>query len=315
VTPDAIAARNRMRVLTAFGAVYFLWGSTFLFIKFALDSFPPFLMGSTRWLVAGFILYITARWRGALAPSRAEWLTSAITGIMMIGVGNGSVIWSEQTVPSGIVALFIAGVPLWMVLADWLRPNGVRPRVPVIVGVGLGMIGISILVGPRVFVGGGYINPAGALAMLLGSMSWAIGSVITRHRERPKSALMSVAVQMIAAGIAFSVATVSTGELARFSLDGVTPRAALAWVYLVTCGSLIGYTAYNYLLGAVSPAKASTYAYVNPVIAIMMGWAFAHEPIGARTAVAATVILAGVAIITQSSAARAPVIGRSVGAD
>lgn len=298
--PAALAARNRTRVVAAFAAVYVLWGSTYLFIKYAVETIPPFFMGATRFLIAGLVLYVAARWRGAPAPSRAEWRVSAITGLLMLGIGNGSVIWAAQMVPSGIVALIIAGVPLWIVLADWIGPSGTRPRAPVVLGVGMGLVGMAILIGPRILVGRGNVDPVGALVLLLGSMSWAIGSIVTRHRERPKSALVSVALQMIAAGVAFSVATVAFGELPRFSMDNVTLRSVIAWVYLIICGSLIAYTAYIYLLGAVSPAKAATYAYVNPVIAVVLGRAFAHEALGLRTIVAATVILTGVAIITAT---------------
>ena len=308
MTPAALAARNRGRVILAFASVYILWGSTYLAIKYAVETIPPFFMGSTRLLIAGLVLYLAARWRGAPAPSWLEWRTSAITGILMLGLGNGSVIWAELTVPSGIVALIIAGVPIWMVLADWIGPHGVKPKTPVLLGLGLGLVGIAILVGPRLVTGHGGVDPVGATVLLFGSMSWAIGSIITRHRERPKSALISIAIQMIVAGSAFAVATVAFGELPRFTMDTVTMRSVLAWVYLITGGSLIGYTAYVYLLGAVSPAKAATYAYVNPVIAVVLGWAFAHEDLSFRVILAASVILAGVATITVASG-RGPATG------
>ena len=182
-----------------------------------------------------------------------------------------------------------------------MGPHGVRPKTPILLGLGLGLAGIAILIGPRLVTGRGGVDPVGAIVLLLGSMSWAIGSIITRHRERPKSALVSIAIQMIVAGVAFGIATVASGELPRFSMDNVTTRAVIAWVYLITCGSLIGYTAYVYLLGAVSPAKAATYAYVNPVIAVLLGWAFANEAVNGRVILAATVILAGVATITAAS--------------
>ncbi len=299
MTPAAIVSRNRAHVITAFAAVYLAWGSTYLFIKFAVEAIPPFFLGATRFLVAGLVLYLAARLRGAPAPSRAESRAAATSGLLMLGIGNGSVLWAAQVVPSGLLALIIAGVPLWMVLADWIG-RGTPPRPPVLFGVAMGLIGIAILLGPRIFVGRGNVDPVGALVLLLGSVSWAVGSIWTRHQERPRSALISVALQITAAGVAFAVATVVSGELPRFSVDDITPRAAFAWVYLVLCGSLIGYTAYIYLLGAVSPAKAATYAYVNPVIAVVLGWAFANEPLGLRTIVAATVILASVAIISAT---------------
>ena len=219
MTPAAIAARNRGRIILAFAAVYILWGSTYLAIKYAVETIPPFFMASTRLLIAGLIMYVAARWRGAPAPSASEWRASAITGFLMLGIGNGSVIWAVQVVPSGIVALIIAGVPIWMVLADWIGPHGVKPRRPVLVGLGLGLAGIAILIGPRLVTGRGGVDPVGAMVLLLGSVSWAIGSIITRHRERPTSALVSIAIQMIVAGIAFTIATIAFGELPRFSME------------------------------------------------------------------------------------------------
>jgi drug/metabolite transporter (DMT)-like permease len=300
MTPAAIAKRNRTRILLAFGAVYFLWGSTFLAIKYSIATIPPFLMGATRFLVAGVVLYAVARLRGAPSPSASDWRTAAITGVLMIAGGNGAVMWSEQTVPSGTVALIVATVPLWMVLIDWLRPRGVRPRTPVFVGLALGLVGIVILIGPKAIVGQGHVDAIGAAIVVLGSLSWAAGSIITRRRERPSSALVSTALQMLAGGVAFSIMTVMFGEVREFSLSAVSLRSLLGWLYLIVFGSLIGFTAYVYLLGTVSAAKAATYAYVNPVIAVLLGWAFANEPVGARTVVAAAVILAGVAIITAT---------------
>jgi drug/metabolite transporter (DMT)-like permease len=306
MTPAAVAKRNRTRVLLAFGAVYFLWGSTFLAIKYSIDTIPPFLMGGSRFLIAGAVLYAVARLRGAPRPSASDWRTAAITGVLMIACGNGAVVWSEQSVPSGIVALIVATVPLWMVMIDWLRPRGVRPRPPVFVGLALGIVGIVILVGPKAVVGQGHVGAIGAGILVLGSLSWAAGSIITRRSERPSSALVTTALQMLAGGVALAIMSVGFGELSAFSLSGVSLRSLLGWLYLIVFGSLIGFTAYVYLLGTVSAAKASTYAYVNPVIAVLLGWAFANEPVGARTIVAAAVILAGVAIITttQSSGGR-----------
>jgi drug/metabolite transporter (DMT)-like permease len=306
MTPAAVAKRNRTRILIAFAAVYVLWGSTYLAIKYAVASFPPFVMGATRFFVAGLALYAFARWRGQPAPNRTEWRNAAMTGVLMLAFGNGAVIWSEQTVPSGIVAIIVATVPLWMVLMDWLRPRGVRPKRMMFVGLALGLIGIAILIGAG---SRGHVPPAGALVLMVGSISWAIGSILTRHTERPRSAFVYSALQMLAASAAFTIMAFASGELRAFSVDRVTLGGIAGWVYLIIFGSLIGYTAYIYLLGAVSAAKAATYAYVNPVIAVLLGWAFAHEPIGPRTLVAAAIILAGVAIITATQGSPAQVTG------
>jgi len=297
MTPAALARRNRTRIMLAFLAVYLVWGGTYLAIRFAVAVIPPFFMGATRMLTAGLLLYAAVRLRGAPAPSLTDMRTAALSGLLMLGIGNGSVMWAAQVVPSGILSLIIAGVPLWMVVAEWLRPGGTRPRAHALAGVGVGLVGITILIGPRI-LGGGNVDPVGALVLVLGSMSWAIGSVMSRHWPRPTSALISVSLQIIAAGVAFAIASVVSGELLRFGIDQLTTRAMLSWMYLVFGGSLIGYTAYVYLLSAVTPAKAATYAYVTPVIAVLVGWAFGGEALGPRTIAAASVILASVAITT-----------------
>jgi drug/metabolite transporter (DMT)-like permease len=305
MTPEA--KRNRTRILLAFAAVYFIWGSTYLFIKYAIETIPPFLVGASRFLVAGALLYGIARWRGAPAPTAADWRTAFVTGVLMLGFGNGAVVWSEQTVPSGQVALIVSTVPIWIVLMDWWRPHGVRPKASVFFGLALGLVGMIILVGPRAIIGDGHLDELGALALFLGSLSWALGTIITRVRGRQGSLIVFSALQTLSASVAMFVMAAMSGEFGRLSLSAIDLRGALSWVYLVLAGSLIGFTAYVYLLDKVSAAKASTYAYVNPIIAVLLGWAFANESISMRTIVAAAVILAGVALITtlQSSSSHA----------
>ena len=303
MTPSAIAKRNRTRVLLAFAAVYIVWGSTYLFIKYAIETLPPFLMGAGRFVIAGTLLYALARWRGARGATLGDWKSAAVTGVLMLGVGNGAVVWSEQAVPSGVVALIVSTVPIWVVLIDWLRPRGVRPRLPVFAGLALGLIGMVILIGPKAIIGQGHVDELGALVLLVGSLSWAFGTILSKGSKRSGSPLVYSALQMLSAAGAMAVMSVAMGEPGRFSLGAVTMRSWLSFVYLIIAGSIIGYTAYIYLLNVVSAAKASTYAYVNPIIAVVLGWAFANEPIGMRTVVAATVILAGVALITMMQGA------------
>ena len=299
MTPAAVAKRNRTRVLLAFAAVYIVWGSTYLFIKYAIETMPTFLMGAGRFLIAGTLLYALARWRGAPGASAGDWKSAAVTGVLMLGVGNGAVMWAEHTVPTGVVALVVSTVPIWVVMIDWLRPGGRRPRTSVFAGLALGLVGMVILIGPKAIIGQGHIDEFGALVLLIGSLSWALGTILRKRSSRSGSPIVFSALQMLAAGGAMAVMAVAMGEPARFSLAAITLRSWLSFAYLVIAGSIIGYTAYIYLLNVVSAAKAATYAYVNPVIAVLLGWAFANEPIGARTLAAATVILAGVAIITM----------------
>lgn len=296
MTPDQ--RRNRTRVLLAFAAVYVVWGSTYLFIKYAIETIPPFTLGAARFSVAGLLLYALARGRGAANPTRHDLRIAFITGVLMLGIGNGAVVWSELTVPSGVVALIVSTVPVYIVLMDWLRPNGIRPRPPVFAGLALGLAGIVILIGPRAILGDGHVNEMGALALFVGSIAWALGSIITRTSAHPQSKLVFSALQMLSASVAMTIMALVAGEPASFSLAAISLKSWLSFVFLVVAGSIIGYTAYVYLLATVSAAKASTYAFVNPIIAVLLGWAFANEPIGLRTVVAAAITLAGVALIT-----------------
>lgn len=297
------ARQQRTRILLAFAAVYLIWGSTYLFIKYAIETIPPLTMGASRFLVAGALLYALGHWRGAQSATRADWQLGALSGVLMLGVGNGAVMWAQLTVPSGIVALIVSSVPISIVLIDWLRPRGVRPGLAVSIGLALGLIGMVVLIGPRAIIGQGYVDEVGAGILLVGSVSWAFGSILTRGKKASASPLVFSSIQMLAAGVAFLVTAIASGEALRFDVGAVSLKSALSWVYLGLAGSVIGYTAYIYLLGTVSAAKASTYAYVNPIIAVVLGWAFANEPIGLRTVAAAAIILAGVALITLKQSA------------
>lgn len=301
----------RGRVAAAFAAVYVIWGSTYLAIRYAVATMPPLLMAGTRFALSGAILYAWARSRGATKPTAAEWRTAAITGFLLICVGNGSVAWAEQRVPSGLSALLVAVVPLWMVLLDWARPGGIRPRPAVGAGVVVGLVGLAVLVGRDSLSGTGNIDALGAAVLVTASMSWAIGSVYNRHGARPASASMSTALQMIGGSVALLALGFGIGETRRVDVSSITLVSWLGWIYLVTFGALIGFTAYIYLLNHVSPAKASTYAYVNPIVAVILGWAVAGEPVTPRTMLAAAIILGGVAMITIARGRRVTVAARS----
>ena len=289
----------RARLVAAFAAVYLVWGSTYLAIRFAIETLPPLLMAGARYVIAGAILLLWARLRqGSASPTRRDWITGLVAGALLLLGGNGAVVWAEQRVPSGIAALIVAVVPLWMVLLDWVRPGGRRPTAPVFAGLAMGLLGLGLLMGPDALRGQGQIDTAGAIVLLLGSLSWAAGSVYTQRAPRPSSANNGSGAQMLAGGLCLLALALMRGEGSQLDLSTVSQRSLLAFAYLVTFGSLIGFTAYVYLLAHTTAAKAATYAYVNPVVAVLLGWAFAQEPITSRTLVAAAVILAGVAIIT-----------------
>lgn len=289
----------RARLIAAFAAVYVIWGSTYLAIRFAVETLPPLLMAGARFAVAGTILLLWSRLRSPTqSPTRIDWRTGLVSGLLLLLGGNGGVVWAEQRVPSGITALLVAVVPLWMVLLDWMRPTGRRPPALVFAGLGLGLAGLALLVGPAALQGHGEIDIVGAVVLVLASLSWAAGSLYTKHAPRASSGLNGAATQMIAGGGLLVVAAALAGELTRMDLAHASSRSILSFLYLVTFGSLIGFTAYVYLLAHTTAAKAATYAYVNPVVAVLLGWAFANEPVTSRTLLAAAVILAGVAIIT-----------------
>lgn len=289
-------------MLGAFAIVYVIWGSTYLAILFAIETVPPFLMAAMRFLLAGSLLYAWSRTVGGAArPSRAHWRVAAIVGVLLLFGGNGLVTWSEQRVPSGMAALLVGTVPCFMVLLDWLRPGGVRPTGRVAAGLVLGLLGLVWLVGPDSVMGGGRADLIGAAALVLASFSWAVGSIYSRQASMPASPFLSTAMQMLAAGVALGVLSVALGEPWRFDPAALSLRSALGFAYLVVFGSIVAFSAYIWLLRVSTPARVSTYAYVNPVVAVLLGAAFANEALTTRMLVAAAVIVSGVALITLSA--------------
>jgi drug/metabolite transporter (DMT)-like permease len=291
---------SRLSIAAAFAAVYLVWGSTYLAIRFAIETLPPFLMAGVRFLTAGAILYLWARWRGAPAPEPRHWRPAAIVGGFLLLGGNGGVVWAEQRVASGLAALLVATVPLWIVLFSALGPGGRRPGARVLVGVALGLVGMALLVGPGEIAGGPGADPLGAAVLVLASVSWAIGSLYSRRAPLPSSPLVATAMEMLAGGALLVLAGLASGEAARLDLAAASPRSLLAFGYLVALGSLVGFTAYVWLLRVAAPARVATYAYVNPVVAVLLGWALAGEPLTPRILVAAAVIVAAVVAITTA---------------
>ncbi len=287
-------------ILAAFAAVYLVWGSTYLAIRFAVESLPVFLYAGVRFVVAGAILYVAARALGGARPARAHWRDAAIVGALLLLVGNGGVSVAEQTVPSGITAVLVATVPLWMVLLHWW-PGGVRPTWPIVAAIVLGLIGVVLLVGPADLAGGGRVDPFGAVVLVIASLGWAAGSLYSR-RATASSALLATGMQQLAGGALLLAAGALSGELTSLRPEAFTPKSLLALAYLITFGSLVGFTAYIWLLRHVQPALVSTYAYVNPVVAVFLGWLLAAEPITPRTLLASSIVVGAVAIITTEQA-------------
>ena len=288
----------RWLILTAFGLVYVLWGSTYLAIRIAIETMPPFLMAGVRFLVAGAIVYAFARWRGAPRPTRAHWRSAVVIGGLLLVLSNGAVTWAEQTVPSGITSLLVCTVPLWMVMLDWLFFGGDRPTPGVALGVVTGLAGVVVLVGPDQIAHGGGVDPAGAAALLAAPVFWAVGSLWSRHAHLPDSPLLAIAMEMLAGGALLLQLGLVAGESAQLHPAAVSSRSAAALLYLVVFGALVGFTAYLWLLRVTTAAKVSTHSFVNPVIAVFLGWAIAGEPVTPRTIAASAIIIAAVALIT-----------------
>src|SRR6266516_4224671 len=304
---EAHRTAPRSLLLAAFAAIYLIWGSTYLGIRFAVETIPPFLLGGARFLLAGGVLYAWLRLNGVPAPCGFHWGNAAIVGGLLLGVGNGGVNWAEQKVASSLAALLVAITPLWFVLLDWWRPRGTRPALQTMLGIVVGFAGVAML------VGGGNAMRQNAVALsavgvlMVASVSWACGSLYARYTPKPDSSVMAGAMQMLAGGaVLFAVGLIS-GEATRFDLTGISVRSAWAFAYLTVVGSLIGFTAFSWLLKVSTPARISTYAYVNPVIAVFLGWAVGGEKLTARILWAAGVIVLGVVIITTGKSTPAQV--------
>jgi drug/metabolite transporter (DMT)-like permease len=285
----------RVLVPAALFALYLIWGSTYLAIRVALESYPPFLMAGTRFLVAGGALYAFLRWRGMAAPTRAQWLNAAITGTLLLGMGNGLVCYAEQSVASGLAAVAVAAMPLFAALFGGLY--GQWPRRMEWLGLGVGFAGVVLL-----NLGGGMAGATlGAIALLVAAMAWAFGSVWSRRRDMPPAA-MNTAAQMLTGGAVLFAGALLFGE--RFPA-APSMASTLSLVYLAAFGSLIAFTAYLYLLNTVRPALATSYAYVNPPVAVLFGALLGGETVHAFDLVAMAVILGGVALIALAREKRA----------
>ncbi len=283
--------------VVAFAAIYLIWGSTYLAIRFAIETLPPFSMGAVRFTVAGGILYLIARPR-AERPTRVHWVSAGIVGALLIGGGNGGVVWAEQWVPSGLTALIIATVPLWMVLFDWLFCGARRPGWLLMAGLVWGLCGVGLLLSSAEVGAQGREGLLGGLVLLGASVSWAAGSIYARRAALPTSPFLATAMQMISGGLVLVLVAAIAGEGGRIQFSTFSMKSVLALAYLIVFGALIAFTAYIWLLGQTTPARASTYAYVNPAVAVLLGWLLADERLDVRAGVAVLVILSAVVLVS-----------------
>ncbi len=295
---------SRTAIIAGFAAIYLIWGSTYLAIRLGVATIPPFLLAGIRFLVGGSALYAWTHLRGAPRPKASHWMYAAILGTLMAGIGNGLVTYAEQTVPSGLAALMVALIPVWIVLMEWLRPDGTRPRSTVIIGLVLGLTGYVLLINPAEIGGWNEVSGWGALMLTLASLSWASGSLYSRRAPSPASQVQAVSMQMLAGGAVLMVLAVITGEFTSLNVDAVSWRSLVSLTYLAVFGST-AYAVYVWLLKVSEPSKVATYAFVNPVIALALGSILAGEPFSPWTLFCSIVIITSVALIVTSRASRA----------
>lgn len=295
--------RQKWLTIVAFAVVYLVWGSTYLGIRIGLETMPPLLMAGTRFLAAGTILCGWSLARGAKRPTSGQWLRATAAGVLLLVLGNGGVTWAEQYVPSGIAALLVASEPFWLVLLAWGFFGGRRPGARTTAGLVIGLLGVGILVLPQ----GSDADAdsamlAGSLAILLAALAWATGSLYLRKADMPESPALSTGMQMLTGGAILTAFGLLRGEGHSFNPAEVSLASGLAFLYLTFFGSIVAFTAYGWLVTATTPARLSTYAYVNPVIAVLLGRVVAHEPIPPLGWVAMVVIVASVALVTTGEA-------------
>jgi drug/metabolite transporter (DMT)-like permease len=280
--------------------LYVVWGSTYLAIRFAVEGLPPFLMAGVRFLLAGTVLYTWRRSRGDAAPTGREWRSAAVVGLLLLVGGNGGVSWAEQRIPSGVTSLLVGTLPLWMVLLDVLRPGGRRPGWRAVVGVLAGFAGVVVLIGPAESTAGAEtMDLAGVAAVLLGALLWSVGSLYSRDAPLPSSPLMATSAEMLMGGAGLSIVGTLSGDWGRLNLEAVPARSWWGLIYLVIFGSLVAFTAYTWLLRVAPTPLVSTYAYVNPLVAVFLGHFLAGESLTLRILIAAVAIVGSVALITS----------------
>lgn len=295
-TANGVDSPPRTLVVAAFAAVYLFWGSTFLGIKVAMETIPPFLMAGSRFFLAGVLLYGWARWRGAGRPTRRQWVHAAVVGCLLLGVGNGAVTYVEQTLPTIIAALIISTTPVWLVILDWLH-GGPRPRALTLAGLLMGMAGVVCIAAAshtHIQEPTGHLN---VVILIAATLSWAYGSVWSRQADKPASPLLMVGMQMITAGLALTLVAVGFGEPRGLDPAAFSQRSILAWSYLLVAGSLIGFTAYIWLLQVTSTARVATHAYVNPVVAVILGIWLGNETLSTNAALGGGLVVVSIVLI------------------
>ena len=296
--PDA--DHPRWKTLLAFAIIYFVWGSTFLAIRIGVQELPPLLFAAMRFLAAGIVLFVWVMTHGERLPSRRQWASILLLAFLIFVIDYGCLFWAEQRVPSGIAAVMMATIPLFTSLSEILFLRTQKLTVRLVAALLIGLCGVAVLVIRSFNIGGQPIQPIGAVALIAGSLSWSVASVLTRKLPLPESKIMSSGSQMLAGGIMLTVAAAALGEFRGFDAAKVSAGAWFALLYLIIAGSIIGFTAYLWLIHHESPTKVGTYAYVNPVVAVIIGYLIGGEALGLRTILGTLFVLVSVVVITTT---------------
>jgi drug/metabolite transporter (DMT)-like permease len=302
---DASAHRPKWKTLLAFAIIYFVWGSTFFAIRVGVREVPPFLLAAIRFLIAGLVLYGWTMARGERSPSGRQWASVAFLALLIFVPNYGLLFWAEQRVPSGVAAVMMATIPAFMALSEiiFLRTQKLTLRLALALVIGLG--GVAVLVSRTLNLGGAPIDRVGAAALIVGAVSWSVASVFTRKLPLPASKVMSSGAQMFAGGVFLALTSTALGEFHNFHPWSVSRVAWLALAYLIVAGSIIGFTSYLWLIHHESPTKVGTYAYVNPVVAVLLGYFLGGEALGLRTILGTACVLISVVVITTTRAKKA----------
>ena len=298
---------TKAALIAGFVTIYILWGSTYLGIRIAVETLPPFLMAAGRFLVAGGLITAWIALTRGFQATRRQWFDNSIIGALLLLGGNGMVSWSEQKVPSGIATLVVSLGPLFIVLLDWAvlsfgrdKTQGTQPTFATFLGVSLGIAGLLVLVGPQLGHGADHLDPWRVGGLVLACFSWSAGSIYTRYARSPAEPFTASAMQMLTGSVWLFLVSLGMGEPFHFHFADVSAHSFFAWCYLVVAGSLVGFTTFVWLMKHSTPARVSTYAYVNPIVAVFLGWLVLREPVSPRIFAAAGIIVAGVAIITAT---------------
>lgn len=296
--------KTSLKKVIAFALVYIIWGTTYLAIRFAIQTIPPFLMAGIRFATAGLLFYSWCYLYFEKKPGLADWRKAAIPGVLMFVFGNGSLTWSEQFIPSGLAALIIATLPIWMVILDWFIYKGKRPDILTVIGIFLGLIGVGLLSGLDESV---LIDKASAGAsvflsifvLTFAAISWSVGSLYSRHTSTSVSLQFMVSMQVLVGGFVLIMIGLIHGEWTQLSIKSITLRSAISLAYLIIFGSLVTYSAYLWLLKVSTPAKVGTYAFFNPLVAVLLGWIWVNEPMTTQTVVGAGFIFSSILFVNR----------------